>query len=64
MITTEKAKELCVKKHITDIEIISVLQKYIFDRKGVSIDINRPRSVISCQLMDLMFTDCVNFYLK
>lgn len=47
MITEKELKKLLHKEKLTDIEMISVIKKYIYDRKGVDIgDVERPRGEI------------------
>ena len=64
MITSEQAKEICNKKQLTDIECLEVIQKYIFDRKGIVININRPTDILNINLMRVAFEAASIYYLN
>ena len=64
MITSEQAKEMCNKKQLTDIECLEVIQKYIFDRKGIVININRPTDILNINLMRVAFEAASIYYLN
>ncbi len=70
----KEVKEIIDKQELSDVEVISVIEQYIFDLKGVVIKINRPvgnpcLSVFSIMglksdfdLMFLMYLDCIKYY--
>ena len=65
MITSEQAKEICNKKQLTDIECLEVVQRYIFDRKGVNVGmINRPTDILNLNLMRVAFEAASIYYLN
>lgn len=63
MITIEKAKEICEKTNVTDIEMIFVIKRYLFDKTGMDKEINIPTDMIGIQLMSYSFNACCKYYL-
>jgi hypothetical protein len=63
MITPEQAKQICSAKVITDLQTISVIERYIYDKKGVTVSINKPLDIIQIQLMNVALETASNYYL-
>lgn len=64
MLTTKECIDLCKSKFITDVEMLKVIEKFIYDKKQVIVKINIPRDIINIELMNIAFLSASNFYLK
>ena len=65
MITQEQAKELVLKDSISAHEMLDVIQRYIFDKKGVDVGkIINPNNFIQQHLMNIAFDNCIAYYTK
>jgi len=64
MITQEEAKRICSKTRLIDIEMLNVIERYIFDKKQTSVIINRPTNVFDINLMNVAFESACNYYLN
>jgi hypothetical protein len=65
MITKEQAILICKSTHLSDVQQLEVIRKYIFDKKGVDVgEINRPTTGYNLQLMTIAFDSACEFYLK
>ncbi len=64
MITQDEALAICKKTMLTDIEMLQVIQRYIFDRKNMSVGIVRPSDMYSIQLMNIAFNSACDYYFK
>lgn len=65
MITTEQAIEIAKATHLSDIQQLEVIRKYIYDKKGVDVgQINRPINPSELQLMTIAFDSACQYYLK
>jgi len=74
-VTRIEVKEIIDKQEISDVEVIAVIEQYIFDVKGVVIKINRPggfpclslfhstgRVITDLELMWQMYLSCMEYY--
>lgn len=64
MITIEQAKEFCEKTNVTDVEMVSVIKLYLFEKTGMDKEINIPTDMIGIQLMSYGFNACCKYYLQ
>ncbi len=62
MINDKELKELLQKEVIEDTEVCQIIQKYIFDRKGVEIEVNRPRAMHQLMIMQEMYNHILGYY--
>jgi len=70
----KEVKQIIDKQEISDVEVISVIEQYIFDRKGETVKINRPVGhpclslfhqyglVVDFDLMWKMYLICIEYY--
>ncbi len=70
----KEVKEIIDKQELSDVEVISVIEQYIFDLKGVVVKINRPVGnpclslfyseglVNDFTLMWRMYLKCIEYY--
>lgn len=63
MISKEEAIKISRSHVVTQPEMVSVIQRYIFDKKGVKVDINSPRDPLRVELMIIGFETASNYYL-
>jgi hypothetical protein len=63
MITKEQAVEMCKQTRLQDTDMLLVIQRYIYDKKGVTVKINRPNNLVDAQLMNIAFESSCNYYL-
>ena len=62
MITRDDAIRICMLKHLTDIQMLEVIERYIYEKKGIKVSIDRPENSINIQLMNIAFdVACVYF---
>ena len=65
MITIEHAKQICSATSLSDIQQLSVIRRYIYDKKGIDIgNIDRPRMMHELQLMTIAFDSACIYYLN
>jgi septum formation topological specificity factor MinE len=64
MITKEEAIELCKKKQLNMYEIVQVIERYIFDKKNVTVKIKNPNNTNAIMLADIAFNSCCRYYLN
>jgi len=65
MITQEDAIQICKQKFLTEHDTLSVIQRYIYDCKGVEVDLISPgRNVFQIQLMNVAMDSACNYYLS
>ena len=62
MITNEDIKKYLKQTQFTQGESIEIVEKYIFDRKGVTVKINNPDQVIREHLLGLAVEVAVRWY--
>lgn len=62
MIDNKTLYEILDKDNLTDVEMIEVLIRYIFDRKNVEIKINRPIDLYNVQLVNIMYNCALSWY--
>ena len=58
----EELKKMIVKRELSDIEIIEVLQRYISDMKGTNVIVRRPSNLHSLTLMNMMYDSACKYY--
>jgi len=63
MITKEQAVDICKQTRLQDKDMLLVIQRYIYDKKGVTVKINRPTNLVDVQLMNIAFESSCNYYL-
>jgi hypothetical protein len=63
MITKEQAVEMCKQTRLQDTQMLLVIERYIYDKKGVTVKINRPNNLVDAQLMNIAFESSCNYYL-
>ena len=64
MITQEDAIQICKQKFLTEHDTLSVIQRYIYDRKGVEVDLISPGiNVFQIQLMNVAMDSACKYYL-
>jgi hypothetical protein len=63
MITKEQAVEICKQTRLQDTQMLLVIERYIYDKKGVTVKINRPNNIVDAQLMNIAFESSCNYYL-
>jgi hypothetical protein len=63
MITKEQAVEICKQTRLQDTQMLLVIERYIYDKKGVTVKINRPNNLVDAQLMNIAFESSCNYYL-
>jgi len=63
MITKEQAVEICKQTRLQDTDKLLVIERYIYDKKGVTVKINRPNNIVDAQLMNIAFESSCNYYL-
>jgi len=63
MITKEQAVEMCKQTRLQDTQMLLVIERYIYDKKGVTVKINRPNNIVDAQLMNIAFESSCNYYL-
>ncbi len=64
MITKDEAIRISKMKHLFDVEMLAVIELYIFEKKGVSVSINRPNNIIDLQLMNMAYDTAANYFLS
>lgn len=65
MLSKEQAKEICLKERLQDVEMLEVIQYYIYEKKGVDPGtIQRPRTLMQISLMNKAFNSAMNYYLE
>lgn len=73
MLNNYELKSIIVKKELTDLEIIQVLNRYIYDNKNIDISISRPvgnyfiigfAPIIDVELMMKLYDVCCEYYYK
>jgi chromosome segregation and condensation protein ScpB len=62
MVTNEEIKEIVKKNKLSDVEQIAVIQRFIFDKKGKEVKINRPQDIYRLQLMNQMYDVALKYY--
>lgn len=71
MISIEEAKEISIKKELTDVEQLEVIRRYIFDKTEVDLgQIERPTGKLTkflqmdYELMSSAFETAARYYAK
>lgn len=64
MITQEDAKSILLLEFVNDVQLLQVIQRYIFDCKGVNVTINRPNNQMQLMLMNTAIENCLKYYVK
>jgi hypothetical protein len=65
LITVEEAKKILALEVVSDVFLLKVVRRYIYDRTGHVInEINRPQNLIQVQLLQLAIQSCTNYYLN
>jgi len=65
MITVEQAKLISTAIHLSDIQVLEVVRRYIFDIKGLDVGgIIRPTTILEIQLMHVAFSTASSYYAK
>ena len=65
MITQEDAKSILLLEFVNDVQLLQVIQRYIFDCKGVNVNtINRPNNQMQLILMNTAIESCLKYYVK
>lgn len=65
MIDLKEAKEISIKTELADVEQLAVIERFIYDKKGVSVGIlARPRGEIHLHLMHIAFEVAAAYYGK
>jgi len=62
MINIDEAKEISKKTELVDVQMLEVIQRFIFDKKGVVVEINRPTHDIQIQMMSIAFEAAAKYY--
>lgn len=62
MINDQQIKDIINSPQISDINSLEIIQRYIFDMKGIEVSINRPNNMLQLQLMNIGFEVACNFY--
>lgn len=45
-------------------QMLAVIERYIYDKKGVIVEINRPTDIINIKLMNIAFDSASEYYLN
>lgn len=64
MLEDKELKMLLRKSEMTDREQLSVIERYIFDKKKRQVDIRRPNNMLAVQLMAKAYESAFNYYLE
>lgn len=63
MITIKEAKEISLKIELTDVEQLAVIERYIYDKKNVSVGtLARPNRMMYIQMMLIAFDVAAEYY--
>ena len=64
MITRSEAVNLCQLARLSDVHMLMIIRRYIYDRKGIDIVlINRPTDVFMINAMFAAFNSCLMYYI-
>lgn len=56
---------MCKLDKLSDVHILMVIRRYIYDKKGVDVVmINRPEDIFMVNAMFSAFNSCVKYYSK
>jgi len=64
MISIDECKYICSSRLLTDMQMLAVIERYIYDKKGVIVEINRPTDIINIKLMNIAFDSASEYYLN
>lgn len=65
LITIEEAKQILLLPVVSDVHLLKVVKRYIYDKKGIEIeDIARPQSLVQAQLLQIAIENCIKYYFK
>jgi len=63
MLDDKELKYLLRKSEMTDREQLSVIERYIFDKKKREVEIRRPNTMMALHLMHNAYECAFNYYL-
>ncbi len=64
LLSDEKIKEIILKKELQDLEMLEVIQSYLYEKTGQNIYLKQPMNLVNTQLMLIAFDKATEFYLK
>lgn len=63
MLTKEEVQKIFRSKEtLTTEELVPIVQRYIFDTKGLTIEVNVPKTVVDLQLMHIAHNVMYKYY--
>jgi len=63
MISKEQVIETCKRQFLNDTDMVAVIQRFIYDKKGYEIQIQRPMNNRHIQMMSSFYYICMEYYL-
>lgn len=64
MISNEEAKKIVQKLEVSDVEALEVISAFIFQKKRVSVSINRPRTQHHVLLMGHVYEIASEYFIN
>jgi len=65
LITIEEVKQILLLPVVSDVHLLKVIKRYIYDKKEIEIeDIARPQSLVQAQLLQIAIENCIKYYFK
>lgn len=63
MITQQEAKDILLLKNVSDVQLLQVVRRYLFDTKQIDVgDINRITNPIQAQLLQIAIQTITKYY--
>ena len=63
MITQQEAKDILLLKNVSDVQLLQVVRRYLFDTKKIDVgEINRITNPIQAQLLQIAIQTITKYY--
>lgn len=63
MITQQEAKDILLLKNVSDVQLLQVVRRYLFDTKQIDVgEINRITNPIQTQLLQIAIQTITKYY--
>lgn len=63
MITQQEAKDILLMKNVSDVQLLQVVRRYLFDTKQIDVGvINRITNPIQAQLLQIAIQTITKYY--
>lgn len=63
MITQQEAKDILLLKNVSDVQLLEVVRRYLFDTKQIDVgEINRITNPIQAQLLQIAIQTITKYY--